>query len=256
MASSKTIKVQMTIKREFTRQEVYDAVRSRWPDDAAPSEKQMDAIWARLSERSLGYTDISDAVWDDNEDDLCDMIKDGLGLVISDEGLLKDEEDTAAPPPPPRGYRLSLAWHDIIAANPLVPDTPREDGIIRLITAFQPEPTGPPLLPIGAGPAVVIHLSKTQTEQMFKGMNKRGFYLEAFHGNAKQLKQHAGGRIGHAYVFDNRRGLPQNTLFDAPPVYGPVFIQYGPKTWDALDDAVKRSSTLYLIEMMERNGAV
>jgi hypothetical protein len=93
MSSSKTIKVRMTIESEFTRQEVYDAIRSRWPDEAAPSEKRMDAIWARLSERSLGYTDISDAVWDDNEDEMCDMTKDALGLVISDEGLLEEEDE-------------------------------------------------------------------------------------------------------------------------------------------------------------------
>ena len=142
----------------------------------------------------------------------------------------------------PRGYVLSLAWQDAIAEDPK--------------SLFQPKPTAGPLLPIGAGPSVVIHLSKTQTEQMFNGMNKRGFYLDAFHGNAKQLKQHAVGRIAHAYVFDDRRGLQQNTLFVGPPVFGPVFIQYGPKTWDALDDDVKRSSTLYLIEMMERNGAI
>jgi hypothetical protein len=96
MSSSKTIKVRMTIESEFTRQEVYDAIRSRWPDEAAPSEKRMDAIWARLSERSLGYTDISDAVWDEDEDDMCDKIKDALGLVISDEGLLEEEDEPPA----------------------------------------------------------------------------------------------------------------------------------------------------------------
>lgn len=151
---------------------------------------------------------------------------------------------------------MSLAWHDAIAAGPLVTDTPREDGIIRLITAFQPKPTGPPLLPTAVGPAMVIHLSKTQTSELFHRMNKMGFYLEAFHGNAKQLKQFAQGRIGHAYVFDDKKGLPQNTLFVAPPVYGPVFIQYGPKTYDTIDDAVKRSSTQYLAELLVRNGAI
>jgi hypothetical protein len=151
---------------------------------------------------------------------------------------------------------MSLAWRDAVAAGPLVTDTPREDGIIRLITAFQPEPTAGPLLPIGAGPAVVIHLSKTQTTELFHRMNKMGFYLDAFHGSDKQLKQHAGGRVSHAYVFDDRRGLPQNTLFVAPPVYGPVFIQYGPKTYDTIDDAIKRSSTQYLAELLVRNGAI
>jgi len=142
-------------------------------------------------------------------------------------------------------------------------DTSREDGIIQAITAFQaprgyvmpqPEPTVVPLLPVG--PAMVIHLSKYQTSELFHRMNKKGIYLEAFHGNDKQLKQFAQGRIGHAYVFDDKKGLPQNTLFYAPPVYGPVFIQYGPKTYDAIDDYVKRSSTQYLCEMLVRNGAI
>jgi hypothetical protein len=135
-------------------------------------------------------------------------------------------------------------------------DTSREDGIIRLITAFQPEPTVVPLLPIAVGPAVVIHLSKKQTREMFHRMNKRGIYLDAFHGSDKQLKSHAQGRISHAYVFDSSRGLQQNTLFVAPPVYGPVFIQYGDKTYDTIDAAIKRSSTEYLSEMLVRNGAV
>jgi hypothetical protein len=142
----------------------------------------------------------------------------------------------------PRGYALSLAWHDIIAEDPK--------------SLFQLKPTTGPLLPIGVGPAVVVHLSKTQTTELFHRMNKRGFYLDAFHGTTKQLKQHAEGRVSHAYVFDDRRGLPQNTLFVAPPVYGPVFIQYGPKTYDTIDDAVKRSSTQYLSEMLVRNGAI
>ena len=82
-----TIKVRLTIECDFTRQEVYDAIRSRFDDSAPPTEKQMDAIWARLSERSLGYTDVSDPVFNEDEADLCDKIKDGLADVLNDEGL-------------------------------------------------------------------------------------------------------------------------------------------------------------------------
>jgi hypothetical protein len=88
-----TIKVRLTIECDFTRQEVYDAIRSRFDDSAPPTEKQMDAIWARLSERSLGYTDVSDPVFNEDEADLCDKIKDGLADVLNDEGLLEDEDE-------------------------------------------------------------------------------------------------------------------------------------------------------------------
>jgi hypothetical protein len=89
MPSSKTIKVRLTIECDFTRQEVYDAIRSRFDDNAPPSEKEMNAIWERLSDRSLGYTDVSDAVFNEDEQDICDKMKDGLADVINDEGLLE-----------------------------------------------------------------------------------------------------------------------------------------------------------------------
>ena len=158
---------------------------------------------------------------------------------------------------------MSLAWHDAIAAGPAHrtdpdPDAARVEGIIRAITAFQPhtEPTVVPILPIAVGPAVVVHLSKQQITELFHRMNKKGIYLDAFHGSDKQLKRHAQGRISRAYVFDSSRGLQQNTLFIAPPIYGPVFIQYGEKTYAAIDDAVKNSSTEYLSEMLVRTGAI
>ena len=93
MPRPQTVKVRLTIECEFTRQEVYDAIRSRFDDSAPPTEKQMDAIWERLSENSLGYTDVSDAVFAEDEADLCDKIKDGLADVLNDEGLLEDEDD-------------------------------------------------------------------------------------------------------------------------------------------------------------------
>lgn len=88
MPASQTIKVRLTIECDFSRQEVYDAIRSRFDDDLL-SEKQMDAIWEWLS---LSETDVSDAVWGEDEDDMCDKIKDGLAQVISDEGLLAEDE--------------------------------------------------------------------------------------------------------------------------------------------------------------------
>jgi hypothetical protein len=96
MPRPQTVSVRLTIECDFTRQEVYNAVKSRFDDDRL-SEKQMDAIWAWLSKRSLGYTDVSNAVFNEDETGLCDLIKDGLADVINDEGLLeKDEEDVEA----------------------------------------------------------------------------------------------------------------------------------------------------------------
>ena len=77
----------------MSRQEVYDAMRSRFDDNLPPTEKQMDRIWERLSERSLGYTDVSDAVWGEDEDDIYEKMRDGLADVINDEGLYNDDED-------------------------------------------------------------------------------------------------------------------------------------------------------------------
>jgi len=68
-------------------------MRSRFDDNLPPTEKQMDRIWERLSERNLGYTDVSDAVFAEDETGLCDMIKDGLADVINDEGLYNEDED-------------------------------------------------------------------------------------------------------------------------------------------------------------------
>jgi len=86
----------MTIVLSLTRQEVYNAIRSRFDDSAPPSEKQMDAIWEWLSSRKpLGYTDVSDAVFNEDEEDICDKMKDGLADVINDEGLLETGEKCA-----------------------------------------------------------------------------------------------------------------------------------------------------------------
>ena len=81
----------------MSRQEVYDAMRSRFDDNLPPTEKQMDRIWERLSERSLGYTDVSDAVWGEDEDDIYEKMRDGLADVINDEGLYNDDEDEDEP---------------------------------------------------------------------------------------------------------------------------------------------------------------
>jgi len=96
MPAPQTIKVRLTIECDFTRQEIYNAIKSRFDDSAPPTEKQMDAIWARLSERSLGYTDVSDAVFNEDEQDMCDKMKDGLADVINDEGLLETEYQCAS----------------------------------------------------------------------------------------------------------------------------------------------------------------
>ena len=96
MASSKTIKVRMMMEVEMSRQEVYDAIVSRFEDTGKPTETQMNAIWERLSERSLGYTDVSDVVWGEDEDDIYEKMRDGLADVLNDEGLLEEEDDWQA----------------------------------------------------------------------------------------------------------------------------------------------------------------
>ena len=96
MASSKTIKVRMMMEVEMSRQEVYDAIVSRFEDTGKPTETQMNAVWERLSERSLGYTDVSDAVWGEDEDDIYEKMRDGLVDVLNDEGLLEEEDDWQA----------------------------------------------------------------------------------------------------------------------------------------------------------------
>jgi len=93
MSRPQTVKVRLTIECEFTRQEVYDALVATSGADGV-KEKQMDKVWEWLSSRNLGYTDVSDRVWDENEDTLCDMIKDGLSAVIKeDEAMLDEDED-------------------------------------------------------------------------------------------------------------------------------------------------------------------
>ena len=93
MPRPQTVKVRLTIECEFTRQEVYDALVATSGADGV-KEKQMDKVWEWLSSRNLGYTDVSDRVWDENEDTLCDMIKDGLSAVIKeDEAILDEDED-------------------------------------------------------------------------------------------------------------------------------------------------------------------
>ena len=91
MSRPQTVKVRLTIECEFTRQEVYDALVATSGADGI-KEKQMDKVWEWLSSRNLGYTDVSDRVWDENEDTLCDMIKDGLCAVIKDDESVLDED--------------------------------------------------------------------------------------------------------------------------------------------------------------------
>jgi len=95
MSSSKTIKARLTIEREFTRQEVYDAIRSTCDprfvaDMGMPTEKQMDAIWARLS--GAPYADISEDEWDEREEDVSDNMKSAIALLVASEGLLEEDE--------------------------------------------------------------------------------------------------------------------------------------------------------------------
>ena len=115
-----TIKVRLTIECDFTRQEVYDAIKSRFYDSAPPTEKMMDAVWERLSTRSLGYTDVSDPVFCEDEADLCDKIKNGLAEVVNDEGLLEDDEEPAS-----KEHDETNGWEEVYnaghktAGNPL-----------------------------------------------------------------------------------------------------------------------------------------
>ena len=95
MASSKTIKARLTIEREFTRQEIYDAIRSNCDprfvaDKGMPTEKQMDAIWAQLS--GAPYTDISEDVYQEREEDICDKMKEALVLLVASDGLLDEDK--------------------------------------------------------------------------------------------------------------------------------------------------------------------
>jgi hypothetical protein len=110
MSSSKTIKARLTIEREFTRQEVYDAIRSNCDlrfvaDMGMPTEKQMDAIWARLS--GAPYADISEDEWDEREEDISDKMKGALAHLVASEGLL--EEDKLEEDKPPTEYAARIA---------------------------------------------------------------------------------------------------------------------------------------------------
>ena len=144
MASSKTIKVRLTIEREFTRQEVYDAIRSNCDprfvaDKGMPTEKQMDAIWARLS--GALYADISEDEYQEREEDICDKMKEALVLLIASEGMLDEDK----PPTEDEATRKEIdetnGWEEVYNAgnqtkgNPLGgerrenPRLPGQEGI-------------------------------------------------------------------------------------------------------------------------------
>jgi len=81
MPSSKVIRIQATIDCVFTRQEVYDSMVSA--DMEPPTEKEMDAVWEWLSNRTHGYTDVSEPLWNLDEEGMCDKMKTALGHIIN-----------------------------------------------------------------------------------------------------------------------------------------------------------------------------
>jgi len=127
MSSSKTIKARLTIEREFTRQEVYDAIRSSCDprfvaDMGMPTEKQMDAIWARLS--GAPYADISEDEWEEREEDISDKMRGALALLVASEGLLEEDklEDK-----PPTEYAVLIAKVEAFQAQMTKRKIPEQD---------------------------------------------------------------------------------------------------------------------------------
>jgi len=138
MSSSKTIKARLTIEREFTRQEVYDAIRSSCDprfvaDMGMPTEKQMDAIWARLS--GAPYADISEMEWEEREEDISDKMKGALAFLVASEGLLEEDEATRKEIDETNGWETVYNAGNQTKGNPLGgerrenPRLPGQEGI-------------------------------------------------------------------------------------------------------------------------------
>jgi len=98
MPSSKVIRIQATIDCVFTRQEVYDSMVSA--DMEPPTEKEMDAVWEWLSNRTHGYTDVSEPLWNLDEEGMCDKMKTALGHIINNHLGGGGDDDAAEDKPP------------------------------------------------------------------------------------------------------------------------------------------------------------